>query len=152
MTPRITRSHLGVAWGLCLGCSAAPQAPAPVPDEPATYFFREQVPDGGGLIVEGTFTVLGGTVSVQAAWARCVEDPDPRGMVIRYECGAVRLSFNRNDPVREAWYAATVTLRSRETRCTQWGGPNQQQCLRSTTDVVERDVVRSGRLNAKRTT
>jgi hypothetical protein len=124
-----------------------------MPVNPNTYAFRERVPDSGGLILEGTFTVFGREVEVEAGWAKCVEDFDVPNQVIRYECGPVELTFSRSDPVREAYYTMMVTVRSRETKCTEYaaGPDNKGRCLKATTDVVEKDVRRSGKLNGKRT-
>ena len=132
--------------------SAGSLAAAPAPNRDGRYAFDER-PPGTPRTLEGTFTVMGDTVLIDATPGPCRYYAfTTSGGPITYQCADVRYSFDRRDPAMKATYSYTTTEPKSKVVCVRYTiGPNgEQQCAESRTELEDHSVTHSGTLRAHR--
>jgi hypothetical protein len=120
-----------------------------------SYAFAERVPTYRGETVplEGEFTVLRDTVTVRTSVSSCLYNlTSTRGGPLNYDCGEVSFAFDRFDPVHRTTYRMKVRYSEPTQVCAQYttDAAGRQRCVSYRTEFVEREVVRTGRLNPRR--
>lgn len=146
-------SRLAIALLAVAACASNQPKTLVVPTHDGTYSFRERSADDPGFSFEGTFVVLGDTVTIDATPGPCVYDPRVRASgPITYRCGDVTVGFDRPDPVNRASYSYMGTSRTSERVCDQSStdGRGRQACARSHMEIKETPQMRYGRLSPVR--
>lgn len=141
-------------WAACHHASPGPTTSA---DRQGVYQFSEHVTANGAagesIDIEGQATVLADSVMVDARPGPCRFDPtvtSPGPFV--YDCGNVRLTFDRRDPVQRSSYTATLAQNESRQVCaryaTEVGG--RSTCVEWRTETTQRLAKRSGSLRLLR--
>lgn len=132
---------------------------APVDNKPpleqrlGVYRFSEHViANGGGaeaVDIEGNFVVFGDTVTVDARPGPCRLDtrftnPNP----FTYDCGGVKLTFDRRDPIGRAMYSVVLTVTGTRQVCVRYAtdASGRRYCAEQRTEATQRQVTQTGYL------
>lgn len=116
-----------------------------------TWAFKERIQGNTAVVLEGIFTVEADSVTPEVIGVPCHWVPQSTSRKILWDCGRARLTFERFDPVRKAEYSMPVAVTERVRTCEEWQAVgNQRTCARWRDEIVERDVTRTGRLNARK--
>jgi hypothetical protein len=150
-TPPVPLLFAGAAL-LLLGAPAIAESQKPVSAGPVTYRFVERLGGTPPVILEGTFTIAGDTVWVEANWGECLWSQSSSKTRLAYECGRVLITFDRIDPLNRADYQAPVTVNERVEVCEEYtvNASGQRVCTSMKRDLVEKEVTRSGRFRPRR--
>jgi len=120
-----------------------------------SYVFAERVPTyrGESVPLEGEFTVLTDSVTVRTNISSCLYNLiSTRGGPLHYDCGEVSFAFDRFDPVHRTTYRMKVRYSEATQVCAQYtqDAAGRQRCVSYRTEYVDREVIRTGRLNPRR--
>ena len=128
----------------------------PKPELFGTYEFEARVEtpsrNGGGTDVQGIMHVLTDTVIVEGAGCRSENMMNRPGSRFVYHCVDYDLSFDRENPLKQARVSVRATVADRQTSCETYGkdASGQQVCLKTTTDPIERAITISEYLKFKK--
>jgi hypothetical protein len=118
------------------------------------FRFLERVPDTSpGVTLEGGITVETDTILVEAAPGPCHYDNlRSRGTTVVYRCAEVFLYFDRSNPIDRARYSLVATVNVPVTTCARYTTTTdgRRVCAQVRTEMVTREVRRSGRLRPQR--
>ena len=108
------------------------------------YGFNEH-PTGMRGSLEGTFTIIGDTVVVDATPGPCHPATNGGPLAFVYTCSDIVLYLDKQDPVRRSSYRYTAYTQERKTVCAQYETTpqGQQRCVRTTVEMNEKPVLRN---------
>lgn len=141
--------------GVFGGCVSSPSRGPAIPASRVGVFrFLERVPDTSpGITLDGEITVERDTILVEATPGPCQYDVlRSRGTTVVYRCADVFLSFDRNNPIDRARYALVATVYVPVRTCARYTvtTDGRRACAQLRTEMVPREVRRSGRLRPQR--
>ena len=141
--------------GVFEGCaSSSPRSSAATASRVGVFRFLERVPDTSpGITLDGEITVERDTILVEATPGPCHYDVlRSRGTTVIYRCADVFLSFDRHNPIDRARYALVATVYVPVRTCARYTvtTDGRRVCAQLRTEMVPREVRRSGRLRPQR--
>lgn len=124
-------------------CAGGPRPPMNAPLT-GKYGFNEH-PTGMRGSLEGTFTIVGDTIVVDATPGPCHPAMNPGPLAFVYACSDVVLYLDKQDPIRRSSYRYTAYTQERKTVCMEYQTTpqGQQKCVRTTVEVNEKPVLRN---------
>ena len=119
------------------------------------YQFTERIEGARSQLIslDGEFTVLPDTVTVQLMSASCLYNMQSnRTGPIMYDCGDIKLAFHRDDPIHRSTYSMRINVSEQRQVCVRYevDAQGRRRCAEMRMEVVDRVVTRTGRLNARR--
>lgn len=139
------------ALSILVACRAPQTRTTPIPpDRLGSFQFTERISDATpAILLLGTITVTEDTISaeLESPGGLCRYDKTASSTTsIRYHCGEVLLSIDRNMPTRTSYsLPATVMVSTRE--CVRYVGTESgRTCAQWRDKLEERRVLRTGRL------
>jgi uncharacterized protein Veg len=132
-----------VLLSLVGACAGAPRAPMNAPLL-GKYGFNEH-PSGMRGSLEGTFTIIGDTIVVDATPGPCRPATNSGPLVLVYNCSDVVISFDKQDPIKRSSYRYTAIVQEKKTVCVQYETTaiGLQRCVRTTVEVNDKPVLRN---------
>jgi hypothetical protein len=141
--------------GICDACaSSSPRGPTVPASHLGLFRFLEHIPGTSpGVTLEGDVTVERDTILVEATFGLCRHDElRSRATTVVYNCADVFLAFDRDNPVDRATYSLVATVNVPVRTCARYTTTTdgRRVCAQMGTEMVPRDVRRSGRLRLQR--
>jgi uncharacterized protein Veg len=124
-------------------CAGAPRPPMNAPLM-GKFGFNEH-PAGMRGSLEGTFTIIGDTITVDATPGPCRPAQNPGPLQFVYSCSDVVLYFDKQDPIRRSSYRYTAIVQEKKTVCvqTEITATGLQRCVRTSVEVNDKPVLRN---------
>jgi hypothetical protein len=142
--------------GIFEGCaSSSPRGSAAPASRVGVFRFLERVPDTSpGMTLDGEITVERDTILVEATPGPCHYDElRSRGTTVVYRCATdIFLYFDRDNPIDRAQYTLVATVNVPVRTCARYTvtTDGRRVCAQVRTEMVPREVRRSGRLRPQR--
>jgi hypothetical protein len=147
---------LVMAFAIAACQSAGTRSPSMAESRLGVYEFTERVEGARSQLIslDGEFTVLPDTVTVQLMSASCLYNMQSnRTGPIMYDCGDIKLAFHRDDPIHRSTYSMRINVTEQRQVCVRYDvdAQGRRRCAEMRMEVVDRVVTRTGRLNPRRT-
>jgi hypothetical protein len=138
------------------GClPSSPRGSAVPASRVGVFRFLERVPDASPPVtLEGEITVEPDTILLDAAPGPChYDEVRSRSTTVVYRCGVdILLYFDRDNPIDRARYSLVTTVQVAVRTCARYTmtTDGRRICAQTRTEMVPRQVQRSGRLRPQR--